>query len=260
MGELLTLFTTFQQMQARADAQRAEEQARRDDARRKDEEARDERRRRDEEESRRRDREHQTQMLQLITEVVARPAAAAAPESNLLEAFTSGMKTALSMQPAPPAREPDDEDEDGEGGGRGRGRGATPDDPVASAIQGAVRGLVDRFGPGAAAPAQAALPPMPDDGSVKVIGPLAEQMTDFVNIARGAGQDPNAILSKAVSFLKTDLQSKIAARAAAPAAAGSAGPAEPPAPPPLAPANAIAAAAAQMQRRNRNGASTTPAA
>lgn len=258
MGELLTLFTTFQQMQASADSKRAEMQARMDADRRRDDEARDERRRKEEEESRRRDREHQTQILQLITQVMAPSRAAAAePQANLLEAFTSGMKTALSLQPPAPAAAAAGDEDDDENRGRSRS-----DDPIAAMVRGMVAGIADKV-TGGGVPAQAALPPVPEDpNEVKVRGTLGAQMQQFVEVAKKHGKDPTVLISRAMATLQHNIVTGAAAAAppAGPAAQQAGAPADPtPAAPPMVGADTIAAAAARLQREHRNGV-TSPAA
>lgn len=258
-SDLLTLFTTFQSMQAEADRRRSEDQQRREDQRRKDEEAREDRLRKEAAEQRLRDQEHQTQMLLMIKEF-ARPAAAAAaePQANLLEAFTNGMKTAqtLALQAAPAARDDDDEGD----GGRGAGGGSD----AASMVQAAVRGIVDaaaaRFGPGsqATAPVGAAATTEAGDGGVNVSGPLADQMRGFVIDAQAKGQDPNRLLTRAVAVLRHNLQG--APPPAAPAQPVA--PVTPVAPPvPEVPTGSlIAQAAAEVARQRRSSNGVSPAA
>jgi hypothetical protein len=258
--EITGIFTTMMQMQAQADDRRAREQAAADERRAREQDARDERRRKEEQESREREREHTTQMLLLIKESVRGNGGGGGEQGGggtaLLDAYTSGMKSALAMLPAvqPAASggrggDGDDDDDDDERG----------DDPVASAIQGIARVVVDRFGPGGA-PAPAAAAPAaagkPADEGVTLVGPLGEKVAALANAAKAANMDVTALLAQGID----NIHAYVARKGAAPAlAAAPPAPFVPDQPLPPAPLNPLAAAAAALQAEQRNGTSSATA-
>jgi hypothetical protein len=211
MAEIIGLFQGMTQMQAaqqqawmqaqaeqrrqEADDRRAAEQQRRDDDRRRDDERRaeenrrEERRAKEEETARERDREFMRTMLEL-----GRPAGG---DEGKIQAFMTGMTTALKLRPP---------------GGDGGGRDDDDDDedPIQETIKGAVHGLVDSIRGRAAAASSAAAPPAAPPGPepVTVTGQLGEELKTFVHKAAGAGADPNKLLAEAISTLSRQIDRK----------------------------------------------------
>jgi hypothetical protein len=256
--EITGIFTTMMQMQAAADDRRARETAAADERRAREQDARDERRRKEEQESREREREHTTQMLLLIKESVRGGGGGGDQGAGpaLLEAFTSGMKSAVAMlpavQPAPAGGRGGDGDDDDDDDER-------RDDPVASAIQGIARVVVDRFGPGGPAPAVAApaAAGKPADEGVTLVGPLGEKVAALANAAKAANMDVTALLAQGID----NIHAYVARKGSAPALAAVAPPPPfvPDQPLPPAPLNPLAAAAAALQAEQRNGTSSATA-
>ena len=227
VAELLTIMQTLQQssqamLNQQAEAQREErrrqdqENRDREERRQREEEKREERRRdeakqaaadraADEKAERERQREHQQALMQLV---LSGSKQTGAP----IEAFQSGITTAMALLRGAGGGGGDDDDDD---------QGEAEQDPIMATIRAAVQGLVDGVkGTKETAPAPSSSSSAESD-DVKITGPLADHVREFVKVAKSKGKNVDALLAGAVDVMKKKLEGEPDAASSSSSSGGS---------------------------------------